>query len=651
FGEGDEEAYYKSGKMSESEKERILGNNDMVEGGNVGDGGGNEDGNENVQLHPADFTSWGVNGDDQVSPDMDFMENGMDLTDDLLHMVFSFLDQINICKAAKVCRQWRAASTHEDFWRFLNFEDRNISPQQFEDMCSRYPNATQVNIKGSPAIHTLATQALSLRNLKILTLVQGQLGDTFFLALPDCIMLRTLIVTDAVLGNGIQDIPIYHDGLRHLQVVKCRMVRISVRCPELQTLSLKRSSMAHTGLNCPLLRDLDIASCHELLDAAVRSAATSCPLLESLDMSNCSCVSDETLREIALICGNLHILNASLVRLSDAECAQLICEGITSASMAAVSHSYMLEVLELDNCNLLTAVFLDLRHLRNIRLVHCRKFADLSLRSNELSSVRISNCHSLQRINITSKSLKQLSLQKQESLTVLDLQCECLQEVDLTDCESLTYSVFEVFSYGGGCPMLKSLVLDNCESLTAVGFNSNSLTSLSLAGCRAITSLELTCPNLEQVSLDGCDHLENATFCPVGLQSLNLGICPKLNTLNINAPSMVLLELKGCGVLSQAVINCPLLKSLDASFCSQLKDDFLSVTTASCPLIESLILMSCPSIGSDWFISLRCLRHLTSLDLSYTFLLDLQPVFDSCLQLKIVAENMSQANDEDSVIG
>lgn len=741
FGEGDEEACDKSGKMSESDKERILGNNDMDEGGNVGDGGGNEDGNENVQLrpgslmegcssssvahgdepscswavpgtesdeidrgvhfkrpkvrslalewdipfvsvpaqeefnlfglideeyteminsagqyvppvsdgeeseHPADFTSWGVNGDEQASPDMDFMENGMDLTDDLLHMVFSFLDQINLCKAAKVCRQWRAASTHEDFWRFLNFEDRNISPQQFEDMCTRYPNATQVNIKGSPAIHTLAMQALSLRNLEILTLGKGQLGDTFFLALPDCTMLRTLIVTDAVLGNGIQEIPIYHDRLRHLQVVKCRMVRISVRCPELQTLSLKRSSMAHAGLNCPLLRDLDIASCHKLLDAAVRSAATSCPLLESLDMSNCSCVSDETLREIALICGNLHILNASYCPNISLESVRLpmltvlklhSCEGITSASMAAVSHSYMLEVLELDNCSLLTAVFLDLPHLRNIRLVHCRKFADLSLRSNVLSSVRISNCPSLQRINITSKSLEQLILQKQESLTVLELQCECLQEVDLTDCESLTNSVFKVFSDGGGCPMLKSLVLDNCESLTAVGFNSNSLTSLSLAGCRAITSLDLTCPYLEQVSLDGCDHLESATFCPVGLQSLNLGICPKLNTLNIDAPSMVLLELKGCGVLSQAVINCPLLKSLDASFCSQLKDDFLSITTASCPLIESLILMSCPSIGSDGLVSLRWLPHLTSLDLSYTFLLDLQPVFDSCLQLKVL---------------
>lgn len=58
---------------------------------------------------------------------------------------------------------------------------------------------------------------------------------------------------------------------------------------------------------------------------------------------------------------------------------------------------------------------------------------------------------------------------------------------------------------------LSSLV----QSLTAVKFSSSSLTSLSLAGCRYIMSLELTCPYLEQVSLDGCDHLERAAFSPV----------------------------------------------------------------------------------------------------------------------------------------
>ncbi|XP_073129455.1 F-box/LRR-repeat protein 15 [Henckelia pumila] len=577
---------------------------------------------------------------------MDYLEVRMDLTDDLLHMVFSFLDQIDLCRAAMVCRQWKDASSHEDFWRYLNFENQFISLQHFEKMCQRYPNATAVNVYGTPAIHSLAMKAISsLRNLEILTLGKGQLGETFFQALTDCHMLRSLTVNDTTLGNGIQEIPLYHDTLLDLQIVKCRVLRVSIRCPLLETLSLKRSSMPQAVLNCPLLRQLDIASCHKLSDAAIRSAATSCPLLESLDMSNCSSVSDETILEISRSCGNLHILDASYCPNISLESVRLTmltvlklhsCEGVTSASMAAISDCHMLEVLELDNCSLLTSVSLDLLRLQTIRLVHCRKLVDLNLRSSVLSSITVSNCPSLQRISITSKALKKLVLQKQESLTSLVLECPCLQDVDLTECESLTNSICEVFSSGGGCPMLRSLVLDSCESLTAVSFYSTSLISLSLGGCRSITSLELRCPCLEHVSLDGCDHLERASFSPVGLRSLNLGICPKLNVLCIGATHMVSLELKGCGVLSEALINCPLLTCLDASFCSQLEDDCLSATASSCPLIESLILMSCPSVGPDGLLSLRRLLNLTYLDLSYTFLVNLQPVFDSCLYLKVL---------------
>ncbi|RDX77207.1 F-box/LRR-repeat protein 15, partial [Mucuna pruriens] len=584
-------------------------------------------------------------GDDSDSSGVDDQEVKMDLTDDLLHMVFSFLDHPNLCKAARVCKQWRTASAHEDFWKSLNFEDRNISFEQFEDMCRRYPNVTAIRMSG-PATYQLVMKAISsLRNLEALTLGKGHILDNFFHALTDCSMLRRLSINDAILGSGIQEISVNHDRLCHLQLTKCRVMRIAVRCPQLETMSLKRSNMAQTVLNCPLLQELDIGSCHKLPDSAIRSAVTSCPQLVSLDMSNCSCVSDETLREISQNCANLSFLDASYCSNLSLETVRLpmltvlklhSCEGITSASMAAIAHSYMLEVLELDNCSLLTSVSLELPRLQNIRLVHCRKFADLNLMTLMLSSILVSNCPVLHRINITSNSLQKLTIPKQDSLTTLALQCQSLQEVDLSECESLNNSVCNVFNDGGGCPMLKSLVLDNCESLTSVQFISTSLISLSLGGCRKITNLDLTCPNLEKVILDGCDHLERASFCPVGLSSLNLGICPKLNTLSIEAPFMISLELKGCGVLSEAFINCPLLTSLDASFCSQLTDDCLSATTISCPLIQSLILMSCSSIGSDGLRSLYCLPNLTVLDLSYTFLVNLQPVFDSCLQLKVL---------------
>jgi hypothetical protein len=324
-------------------------------------------------------------GDDNGSSDTEDFEVHIDLTDDLLHMVFSFLNHVDLCRSAMVCRQWRVASAHEDFWRVLNFENIRISMEQFENMCSRYPNATEVNVYGAPAVNALAMKAATtLRNLEVLTIGKGHISESFFQALGECNMLRSVTVSDAILGNGAQEIHLSHDRLRELKITKCRVMRLSIRCPQLRSLSLKRSNMSQAMLNCPLLQLLDIASCHKLLDAAIRSAAISCPQLESLDVSNCSCVSDETLREIAQACANLHILNASYCPNISLESVHLpmltvlklhSCEGITSASMTWIANSPALEVLELDNCNLLTTVSLHLSRLQSISLVHCRKYS------------------------------------------------------------------------------------------------------------------------------------------------------------------------------------------------------------------------------------------------------------------------------------
>ncbi|KQJ96636.1 F-box/LRR-repeat protein 15 isoform X1 [Brachypodium distachyon] len=570
----------------------------------------------------------------------------MDLSDDLLHLIFSFLCQKDLCRAGAACKQWQSACIHEDFWKCLKFENTRISLQNFVNICHRYQNVTDLNLSGVSDADLLVMDAITfLRHLKTLTMGKGHLGEAFFQTLAECPLLNTLTVSDASLGSGIQEVTVNHDGLRELQIVKCRVLRVSIRCPQLQLLSLRRTGMAHVSLNCPQLLELDFQSCHKLSDTAIRQAATACPLLASLDMSSCSCVTDETLREIASACQNLSVLDASNcpnISFESVKLPMLIdlrlssCEGITSASIGAIYYSRILEALQLDNCSLLTSVSLDMPHLRNISLVHLRKFADLNLRSPVLSYIKVSRCSVLRCVSITSNALQKLVLQKQESLSSLSLQCHNLIDVDLSDCESLTNEICEVFSDGGGCPMLRSLILDNCESLCVVGLNNSSLVNLSLAGCRSMTFLKLACPRLQMVNLDGCDHLERASFCPVGLESLNLGICPKLTVLHIEAPNMSILELKGCGVLSQSSINCPRLTSLDASFCRQLMDDSLSRTAEACPLIEHLILSSCLSIDITGLSSLNCLHMLALLDLSYTFLINLKPVFDSCPQLKVL---------------
>ncbi|XP_018447335.2 F-box/LRR-repeat protein 15 isoform X2 [Raphanus sativus] len=573
----------------------------------------------------------------------DDLEVHIDLTDDLLHMVFSFLNHVDLCRSAMVCRQWRVASTHEDLWKVLNFENMRISIQQFENMCQRYPNATEVNVYRVRAVDALAVKAATtLRNLEVLTIGDGYISENFFQILEECNRLRSVTISDAILGCGYQEIHLSHDRLHELKIKNCRVLRLSIRCPQLKSLSLKRSNMLQAMLNCPLLQHLDIASCHKLKDADIRSAVTSCPLLESLDVSDCSSLSNETLRGIAQACAGLHILNASYcpnisfksIRLPKLTVLKLhSCELIKSASITWIAKSPALEVLELDNCRQLTSLALHLSCLQSLSLVGCLKFTELNLQSPMLSSIFVSNCPALQRVTITSNALRRLALKKQENLTTLVLHCQSLQEVDLSGCKSLSNNVCDL---DGGCPMLKSLILDNCKSLTEVRFCNSSLSSLSLVGCRAVTSLDLKCPRVEQICLDRCDNIETAFFRPVALRSLDLGICSRLSVLIIQAPYMVSLDLKSCGALSEASIICPLLTSLDASFCGQLRDDCLSATIASCPLIESLVLMSCLSIGSGGFSSLKDLQNLTFLDLSYTSLMNLEPIFKSCIKLKVL---------------
>ncbi|CAH8326502.1 unnamed protein product [Eruca vesicaria subsp. sativa] len=572
------------------------------------------------------------------------LEFHIDLTDDLLHLVFSSLNHVDLCLSAMVCRQWRAASAHEDFWKVLNFENMKISIEPFENVCHRYPNATEVNVFGVPDVNALALKAATtLRNLEVLTIGKGQITEKVFQVLRKCNSLRNVTINEALLGSGAQKIHLSHNRLHELKFEKCSVLLLSIRCPQLRSLSLKGINMIQAILNCPLLQHLNIRSCYKLQDADIRSVVTSCPQLESLDVSNCSCVSNETLREIAQACAGLRILNASdcpNISFESVHFPMLTvlklhrCGFITSATVAWIANSLALEVLELDNCKKLTSVTLHLSCLKSISLVNlCNRFTELNLQSTKLSSITISNCPALNSVTITSNALQRLDLKKQDNLTTLVLQCQSLQEVDLSGCISLSNTVCDLVD---GCPMLKSLVLDNCESLTEVRFSNSSLSSLSLFGCCDVTSLELNCPRIEQICLDGCDNLETAFFKHVALQSLNLGICSKLSVLSIEAPYMVSLELKGCGVLSEASIICPLLTSLDASFCSQLKDDCLTAITASCPLIESLVLMSCSSIGSDGFSSLKRLQNLTLLDLSYTSVMNLEPIFKSCIQLKVL---------------
>jgi len=117
----------------------------------------------------------GNDGDDSSNSDKDNCELRMDLTEDLLHMVFSFLSHRYLCKAGSTCKTWHSASTHEDFWRILNFRNLNITPENFAAICCRYPNATLVNVLGVPHFNVLVMEVTSpLRKLETFSFGKGR---------------------------------------------------------------------------------------------------------------------------------------------------------------------------------------------------------------------------------------------------------------------------------------------------------------------------------------------------------------------------------------------------------------------------------------------------------------------------------------------
>lgn len=593
-------------------------------------------------------TSNGSGGED-INPESE-MENGapsMYLTDDLLHMVFSFLDQRNLCEAGLVCRQWRTASEHEDFWKSLHFGSK-ITQDQVASLCRRFPRAVDLSFMQVNLVDEVAREAMhSLRYLEKLSIYKGSLSDSFFNSLAnDCPVLHHLTINDSVLGSvGAQEISIRHRSLCELQVTECRVMRIGIRCPRLEQLCLKQTNMASAILQCPSLLSLDVSSCMKLSDAGVRVAATYCRKLLDLNLSQCSYVSDETLREIGLLCSNLQVLDASFcpnISLQGVRMPVLrelilnSCEGINSSSMTALSQCFRLEALSLESCALLTAVTLKLLQLRKISLGHCNKLVELTLKCPALVHIDVTDCCVLKHLEISSLALKRLSLQNQPILDTLALDCPHLLVMNFVECDSLENSICGVLSDGGGCPSLSSLTLESCERLSELRLCSRTLNTLSLVGCQSLVQVDLACANLQQLLLDGCQQLSLVSLAPVGLQLLNLGICPYVMNLKIESSSMVSVDLKGCGLLNTADINCPQLLSLDASYCSSLDDKCLEAATIACPLIQSLILACCPSIGPPGLLSLKKLGNLTTLDLSYTFLTDLSPIFESCKRLKVL---------------
>lgn len=131
--------------------------------------------------------------------------------------------------------------------------------------------------------------------------------------------------------------------------------------------------------------------------------------------------------------------------------------------------------------------------------------------------------------------------------------------------------------------------------------------------------------------------LSPPTLPQVGLPSLSLGGCSGLTGLELSSSSLHKLDLRGCGQLTQLLLDCPGLHSMDATFCSELGDAGVASAVANAPPLTQLVLSVCCQVGSSGLQALSALSTLQELDLSYTEVSGLRPVFASCPQLRTLS--------------
>ncbi|XP_073145967.1 FBD-associated F-box protein At5g38590-like [Henckelia pumila] len=141
--------------------------------------------------------------------------------------------------------------------------------------------------------------------------------------------------------------------------------------------------------------------------------------------------------------------------------------------------------------------------IEDLRLVDCKELFSLSIPSlAKLRRIEVHECPSLIRIEIMAPNLETFWYHaKKNQYCGIDFKgCGILKNLTLRDCK-MTDTTFQ--SYMSECPLIESLVLQECSRVKRLTILSANLKTLALSKCTKMQEVNIDAPNLYSFQFSG----------------------------------------------------------------------------------------------------------------------------------------------------
>uniref|UniRef100_A0A6I8NCV8 F-box and leucine rich repeat protein 2 n=1 Tax=Ornithorhynchus anatinus TaxID=9258 RepID=A0A6I8NCV8_ORNAN len=356
-----------------------------------------------------------------------------------IRVIFSFLDIVTLCRCAQISKAWNVLALDGSNWQridLFNFQT-DIEGRVVENISKRCGGfLRQLSLRGCLGVgdSSLKTFAQNCRNIEHLNL-NGctKITDSTCYSLSKfCSKLKHLDLTSCVsiTNSSLKGLSEGCRNLEHLNLSWCDQVTkegieaLVKGCSGLKALflrgctQLEDEALKHIQNHCHELVILNLQSCTQISDEGIVKICRGCHRLQALCVSGCSNLTDASLTALGLNCPSLKILEA-------ARCSHLTDAGFTLLAR----NCHELEKMDLEECILVT---LDGRSPR-VRpfqsLSHCELITDdgiLHLSSSpcgqeRLQVLELDNC-----LLITDVTLEHLE------------SCRSLERIELYDCQQVT---------------------------------------------------------------------------------------------------------------------------------------------------------------------------------------------------------------------